>query len=241
MNISPPPLIDLPTPLIQPQQHCSMLLITMDNMGVMGSTKSILYVIKCVYTIHHNFGRIFYTFSMASSASGKVHKYKHAAVATDHSECSRIGRNILQHGGSAVDSAIASMLCLGVVHPHSTGIGGGGFMLVYHRYTKFSEMIDFRENAPLLANKDMFHGDLTKAIMGRLKPVFHLVTLFARTDKKAGTVPTCSRRIFSPANFKKSRRRILVLTSRRANKVAKWKTGLILYSLIRLILSALVS
>ena len=106
--------------------------------------------------------------SMASSTSDKVHKYKHAAVATDHSECSRIGRNILHHGGSAVDSAIASMLCLGVVHPHSTGIGGGGFMLIYHRYTKFSEMIDFRENAPLLANKDMFHGDLTKAIIGGL-------------------------------------------------------------------------
>ena len=28
-----------------------------------------------------------------------------------------------------------------------------------------------------------------------LKPVFHLVTLFARTDKKVGTFPTCSRRI----------------------------------------------
>ncbi|CAB3995471.1 glutathione hydrolase 1 proenzyme isoform X1 [Paramuricea clavata] len=105
---------------------------------------------------------------MASASSATRHEYDHAAVATDHAECSKIGRNILHHGGSAVDSAIASMLCLGVVHPHSTGIGGGGFMLVYHRFTKFSEMIDFRENAPLLATKDMFHGDLTKAIMGGL-------------------------------------------------------------------------
>ena len=105
-------------------------------------------------------------FSVVSGLSNKRFKYNHAAVATDHAECSRIGRNILHHGGSAVDSAISSMLCLGVVHPHSTGIGGGGFMLLYHRYTRFSEMIDFRENAPLLSNKDMFHGDLTKAIMG---------------------------------------------------------------------------
>ena len=111
-------------------------------------------------------------FSMAAQSSTKRHKYGHAAVATDHAECSRIGRNILHHGGSAVDSAIASMLCLGVVHPHSTGLGGGGFMLVYHRYTRFSEMIDFRENAPLLANKDMFHGDLTKAIMGKFDDSF---------------------------------------------------------------------
>ncbi|XP_028396381.1 glutathione hydrolase 1 proenzyme-like isoform X2 [Dendronephthya gigantea] len=106
--------------------------------------------------------------NMASGTSTKRYKYNHAAVATDHVECSRIGRNILHHGGSAVDSAIAAMLCLGVVHPHSTGIGGGGFMLVYHRYTRFSEVIDFRENAPLLADKNMFHGDLTKAIMGGL-------------------------------------------------------------------------
>ncbi len=109
---------------------------------------------------------------MVATSSDKRHKFKHAAVATDHSECSRIGRNILHHGGSAVDSAIASLLCLGVVHPHSTGIGGGGFMLVYHRYTRFSEMIDFRENAPLLASKDMFHGELTKAIVGKFNVIF---------------------------------------------------------------------
>ena len=59
-----------------------------------------------------------------------------------------------------------------------------------------------------------------------LKPVFHLANLFARTEKKVGTVPTCSRRIFSPTNFNQSRCRILVFASRRANKFAKWKTGL---------------
>ena len=57
------------------------------------------------------------------------------------------------------------------------------------------------------------------------KPIFHLATLFARTDKKVGTLPTCSRRIFSPANFNQSLCRILVFASRRANKVAKWKIG----------------
>ena len=129
------------------------------------------FVIRYLYTLAKNLTIvacvIFFAFSLVSPKSDKLHKYKHAAVATDHPECSTIGRNILHRGGSAVDSAIASMLCLGVVHPHSTGIGGGGFMLVYHRFTKFSEMIDFRENAPLLANKDMFHGDLMKAILGR--------------------------------------------------------------------------
>ena len=56
------------------------------------------------------------------------------------------------------------------------------------------------------------------------KPIFHLANLFARTHKKVGTLPTCSR-IISPANFYQSRCRILVFASRRANKVAKWKIG----------------
>ena len=59
-----------------------------------------------------------------------------------------------------------------------------------------------------------------------LKPIFHLANLFARTDKKEGTVPTRSRRIFSPVNFNQSRCQILVFASRRANKVAKWKIRL---------------
>ena len=58
-----------------------------------------------------------------------------------------------------------------------------------------------------------------------LEPIFHLANWFARTDKKVGTVPTCSRRIFSPANFNQSRCRI-VFASRRAYKVVKWKIGL---------------
>ena len=49
------------------------------------------------------------------------------------------------------------------------------------------------------------------------KAYFPLGEYVARTDKKVGTLPTCSRRIFSPAN---------VFASRRAKKVAKWKIGL---------------
>ena len=33
-----------------------------------------------------------------------------------------------------VDSTIATMLCLGVVHPHSSGIGGGVSLVLYDRY-----------------------------------------------------------------------------------------------------------
>ncbi|XP_046697107.1 glutathione hydrolase 6 isoform X1 [Silurus meridionalis] len=38
--------------------------------------------------------------------------------------CSSIGKTLLQEGGNVVDAAIASLLCLGVVHPHTAGVGG---------------------------------------------------------------------------------------------------------------------
>ena len=66
-------------------------------------------------------------------------------------------------------------------------------------------------------------GDMATLLW--IKPVFHQANLFARTDKKVGTLPTCSQRIFSPANFNQSRCRILVFASCRANKFAQWKTG----------------
>ena len=46
------------------------------------------------------------------------------AVATDSQQCSQIGVDALQKGGNAIDAAIASMLCMCVVNPHITSVGG---------------------------------------------------------------------------------------------------------------------
>ncbi len=54
----------------------------------------------------------------------------------------------MQAGGNAVDAAIAALLCVGVVNLHSTGIGGGGFMLIYNSSTEALTALDFRETAP---------------------------------------------------------------------------------------------
>ncbi|HJP38093.1 MAG: gamma-glutamyltransferase [Gammaproteobacteria bacterium] len=66
---------------------------------------------------------------------------------------------ILQQGGHAVDAAIAAHTVLGLVEPQSSGIGGGGFMLVYDRASNNLSAYDGRETAPAGASEAMFIRD----------------------------------------------------------------------------------
>ena len=87
--------------------------------------------------------------------------YDKQAVATDTEECSDIGNDVLKEDGSAVDAAIAAMFCLGVINMHSSGVGGGGTMLVYNRTLKSANVIDFRETAPATTTPNMFEPNKT--------------------------------------------------------------------------------
>ncbi|SDD37879.1 gamma-glutamyltransferase family protein [Aquimonas voraii] len=66
------------------------------------------------------------------------------------------GLEILREGGSAVDSAIAVAMTLGLVEPESSGVGGGGLLVHYRARDRAIEAYDGREWAPAGAQPDMF-------------------------------------------------------------------------------------
>src|SRR5262245_58541422 len=70
------------------------------------------------------------------------------AVATENGMATRVGIEMLRSGANAVDTAIAVAFTLGVVQPASSGIGGGGFALVWDAARRKVTALDFRETAP---------------------------------------------------------------------------------------------
>ncbi|WP_299409303.1 gamma-glutamyltransferase [Acaryochloris sp. IP29b_bin.148] len=77
-------------------------------------------------------------------------------VTSAHSEATRVGVEILQQGGNAVDAAVATAMAISVVEPFSAGIGGGGFLLLRIGETNQMVALDFRERAPLKANSQLY-------------------------------------------------------------------------------------
>jgi gamma-glutamyltranspeptidase/glutathione hydrolase len=76
-------------------------------------------------------------------------------VASTSEMASRVGVEIMKRGGNAIDAAVAVGLALAVTWPSAGNLGGGGFMMI-RRATGESEVIDYRERAPLAAHRDMY-------------------------------------------------------------------------------------
>ena len=77
-------------------------------------------------------------------------------VAAAHPLAVEAGLEVLRRGGTAVDAAIAVQMLLGVVEPHASGIGGGGFLLHYDGSSHAITVYDGRETAPAGASPTMF-------------------------------------------------------------------------------------
>jgi gamma-glutamyltranspeptidase/glutathione hydrolase len=83
-------------------------------------------------------------------------------VVAQESRAARIGIEILDRGGNAVDAAVAVGFALAVTYPRAGNIGGGGFMVIHLAKDNRDTTIDYRETAPAAATKDMFldaHGE----------------------------------------------------------------------------------
>lgn len=125
------------------------------------------------------------------------------AVASADPRATQAGEAMLAKGGSAVDAAIATMIALTVVEPQSSGIGGGGF-LVLGAPDGAVTTFDGRETAPAAATPEWFLDDNGKPLPGREATISGLsvgvpgnIALAARAHAKHGKVSW--NELFEPA------------------------------------------
>jgi gamma-glutamyltranspeptidase/glutathione hydrolase/leukotriene-C4 hydrolase len=91
-----------------------------------------------------------------------------------------MGVGILKQGGNAIDASITTALCLGVVSPMSSGIGGGCFIVFHDKVKGSNVFIDSREIAPSAATETMFeqnpllaqNGGLAVAVLAEVKGLY---------------------------------------------------------------------
>jgi gamma-glutamyltranspeptidase/glutathione hydrolase len=81
---------------------------------------------------------------------------KKVMVVAAHPESVAAGLATLKKGGNAVDAAIATAFALNAAEPFASGIGGGGFMVIYLAKEKRTTVINFREQAPSRATPSMY-------------------------------------------------------------------------------------
>jgi gamma-glutamyltranspeptidase/glutathione hydrolase len=82
--------------------------------------------------------------------------FKSGLVVSADPLASRAGAKILKKGGNAIDAAVTTAHVLGVAAPAFSGVGGGGFALIWLAREEKPVFVDFREKAPATATEDMF-------------------------------------------------------------------------------------
>lgn len=134
--------------------------------------------------------------------AGADPKPSRAAIATAHPLATDAGFEILREGGNAFDAAVAVSAALAVVEPYSSGIGGGGFWLMYRASDAREVMIDGRERAPLAAHRDLYldgnrdvvpglsmDGALAAGIPGEPAALAHIAGRYGRLPLKRSLAP----------------------------------------------------
>lgn len=86
--------------------------------------------------------------AVALPAVGAAPAATQFAVATESPSATKQAARLLEGGGNAVDAAVLAALISGFTNPSSSGLGGGGFAMVYSARDKQVSVLDFRETAP---------------------------------------------------------------------------------------------
>jgi gamma-glutamyltranspeptidase/glutathione hydrolase len=81
---------------------------------------------------------------------------RNGMVVAQEKRASRIGVEILEKGGNAIDAAVAVGFALAVTLPKAGNLGGGGLMLVHLAARNEDVAIDYRETAPRDTPPDVF-------------------------------------------------------------------------------------
>ena len=117
---------------------------------------ALLFVAACTPVEYPDTGPV----ASTEAASGPDRSWNRGAIATAANPLAVAAAiEMLKKGGHAVDATIAAHAVLGLVEPQSSGLGGGGFMLIYEHSTGDLTFLDGREAAPSGATVDMFMRD----------------------------------------------------------------------------------
>jgi gamma-glutamyltranspeptidase/glutathione hydrolase len=92
---------------------------------------------------------------LQQAASREPARARHGMVASTSEIASRVGVEIMQRGGNAIDAAVAVGLALAVTWPSAGNIGGGGFMLI-RRANGDAEISTTASEPCFAASRDMY-------------------------------------------------------------------------------------
>jgi gamma-glutamyltranspeptidase/glutathione hydrolase len=81
---------------------------------------------------------------------------RNGMVVAQEARAARIGVEVLQKGGNAVDAAVATGFAMAVTYPRAGNIGGGGYMVIHLADRSRDIAIDYRETAPAATTRDIF-------------------------------------------------------------------------------------
>ncbi len=125
---------------------------------------------------------------------------QHGMVASSQPLCTQVGLDILKAGGSAVDAAIATNACLGLMEPTGNGIGGDIFAIVWDAKTQKLHGLNGSGRSPQSLTLDYFkkeglekipaHGPLPVSVPGTVDGWFELHGKFGKLSMDQILQPT---------------------------------------------------